>query len=287
MKLNKSIVALTSLVAFAATPLFAGTGKTFKETVVVEEEETPWYNAALSTGWDSLYMFRGVNVLRGDDNYGSGLYWTDASFTWNITDNDFLTVGSWVAFGTQNAANGYKEFDAYTKYTHTIGDLSLGLGYTFYYVFSEPELFANELNASVAYAFDLGGVTITPSATYFFNLGPDFEDAEDQTGLVPTASSFLQFRIDAGIPIYKEIVSLAPWVGFGLNFDYNTRENSDTSVTPFNGANNLEFGLAVPIAINDVITVSGYGAYSYGFYDLGGVTEPSTFWGGAKVTFAF
>jgi hypothetical protein len=228
-----------------------------------------------------------VNVLRGDVNYGSGLYWTDASFTWNITDNDFLTVGSWIAFGTQNAANGYKEFDAYTKYTHTIGDLSLGLGYTFYYVFSEPELFANELNASVAYAFDLGGVTITPSATYFFNLGPDFEDAEDQTGLVPTASSFLQFRIDAGIPIYKEIVSLAPWVGFGLNFDYNTRENSDTSVTPFNGANNLEFGLAVPIAINDIITVSGYGAYSYGFYDLGGVTEPSTFWGGAKVTFAF
>ena len=287
MKLNKSIVALTSLVAFAATPLFAGTGKTFKETVVIEEEESSWYNAALSTGWDSLYMFRGVNVLRGNDNYGSGLYWTDASFTWNITDNDFLTVGSWVAFGTQNAAAGYKEFDAYTKYTHTIGDLSLGLGYTFYYVFSEPELYSNELNASVAYAFDLGGVTITPSATYFFNLGPDFADLEDQSGIAAIASSYLQFRVDASVPIYKEVVSLAPWVGFGLNFDYNTRKNSDDSVTQFNGANNLEFGLAVPIAINDMITVSGYGAYSYGFYDLGGLTEPSTFWGGAKVTFAF
>ncbi len=287
MKLNKSIVALTSLVAFAATPLFAGTGKTFTETVVIEEEESSWYNAALSTGWDSLYMFRGVNVLRGNDNYGSGLYWTDASFTWNITDNDFLTVGSWVAFGTQNAAAGYKEFDAYTKYTHTIGDLSLGLGYTFYYVFSEPELYSNELNASVAYAFDLGGVTITPSATYFFNLGPDFADLEDQSGIAAIASSYLQFRVDASVPIYKEVVSLAPWVGFGLNFDYNTRKNSDDSVTQFNGANNLEFGLAVPIAINDMITVSGYGAYSYGFYDLGGLTEPSTFWGGAKVTFAF
>jgi hypothetical protein len=232
-------------------------------------------------------MFRGVNVLRGNDNYGSGLYWTDASFTWNITDNDFLTVGSWVAFGTQNAAAGYKEFDAYTKYTHTIGDLSLGLGYTFYYVFSEPELYSNELNASVAYAFDLGGVTITPSATYFFNLGPDFADLEDQSGIAAIASSYLQFRVDASVPIYKEVVSLAPWVGFGLNFDYNTRKNSDDSVTQFNGANNLEFGLAVPIAINDMITVSGYGAYSYGFYDLGGLTEPSTFWGGAKVTFAF
>ena len=78
MKLNKSIVALTSLVAFAATPLFAGTGKTFKETVVVEEEQTPWYSASLSTGYDSLYMFRGVNVLRNDGGYGNGLWSTTA-----------------------------------------------------------------------------------------------------------------------------------------------------------------------------------------------------------------
>lgn len=286
MKLNK-IVALTSLVAaISATSLFAGS-KTFKETVVVQEEATPWYNAALSTGWDSLYMFRGVNVLRGNDSYGSGLYWTDANFTWNITENDFLNVGGWMAFGTQNAANGYKEFDAYTKYTHTIGDLSLGLGYTFYYIFSEPELFANELNVSAAYAFKLGDVTITPSATYFFNLGPDFEDLQDQTGAVPTASSYLQFRVDATVPVYKDIVSLAPWAGFGLNFDYNSKPNSSGEVKSFDGANNVELGLAIPVKINSVITVSAYGAYSYAFYDLGGVTEPNTFWGGAKVAFSF
>ena len=109
MKLNKSIVALTSLVAFAATPLFAGTGKTFKETVVVEEEESSWYNAALSTGWDSLYMFRGANVLRSG-GYGSSLYWTDASFTWNISDNDFLTLGGWNAFGLgQGTSYGFRQ----------------------------------------------------------------------------------------------------------------------------------------------------------------------------------
>ena len=96
MKLNKSIVALTSLVAFAATPLFAGTGKTFKETVVVEEEASSWYNAALSTGYDSLYMFRGVNTLGGPGTgYGNSLWWTDANFTWNISENDTLTVGGW------------------------------------------------------------------------------------------------------------------------------------------------------------------------------------------------
>ena len=65
MKLTKSLIALTSAVAISASPLFAGT-KTFKETVVVEEEPTPWYSASLSTGYDSLYMFRGVNVLRNE-----------------------------------------------------------------------------------------------------------------------------------------------------------------------------------------------------------------------------
>jgi len=288
MKLATKIVGMVSMAALlAGSPVIAGETKTFKEKVVVEEEPRQWWNAALSTGWDSLYMFRGVNVLRGNSNYGSGIYWTDLNATWNITDNDFLTVGSWVGFGTQNAASGYREFDAYTTYTHTFGNLSVGLGYTFYYIFSEPELFSNELNAKIAYAFEFGGVTITPSATYYFNLGPDFADAQDQTGIAATASSYLLFRVDGSIPLYKDIVSLAPWTAFGLNFDYNTRLNGNGSLDQFNGANNLEVGLAIPVRINKTITVSGYGAYSYAFYNLGGVTEPSSLWGGAKVTFSF
>ena len=42
-------------------------------------------------------------------------------------------------------------------------------------------------------------------------------------------------------------------------------------------------GIGLPIKINNVITVYGYGAYSYQWEGLVG-TEPSTFWGGAKVT---
>ena len=284
MKLNKSIVALTSLVAFAATPLFAGTGKTFKETVVVvEEEATPWYSASLSTGYDSLYMFRGVNVLRNDGGYGNGLWSTTASFTWNITENDFLTVGGWMAFGLGNSG-GYRELNVPVNYVHTFGDLSLGLGYTFYYTFPQgSQFFANELNASAAYNFDLGFMTLTPSATYFFNLGPD---SDTGYGSVPVASSYLDLRVTGNIPVIGEVVSIAPWVAFGLNFDYNT-EPTSTGLTPFSGANSLEFGVSVPWAINDVITVSGYAAYSIAFEDLGGVTQENTLWGGGKVTFAF
>jgi len=281
MKLNKSIVAITSLVAFAATPLFAGTGKTFKEVVVVQEEAKPWYNAALSTGYDSLYMFRGLNTLRTNGGYGNSLWWTDANFTWNISDNDTLTIGGWQAFGLSAAS--YREFDAYLNYLHSFGNLSVGLGYTFYYVYPPgSQDFANELNAKVAYNIDLGFMTLTPAVTYYFNLGPD-NDTGAGNGLVNTASSYLDLRVNGSIPVVKEVVSIDPYAAFGLNFGYNLNGN----LQQFDGANNLEFGVAVPWHINKVITASGYVAYSYAFENLYGITQPSTFWGGGKVTFAF
>lgn len=282
MKLASKILMVVGMAAILATkPALAGDGKSFKEKVVVEEERK-WWGASLSTGWDSLYMFRGVNVLRVND-YGSGIYWTDLSFTWNITDNDFLTVGSWVAFGTQKT--DYKEVDIYASYTKTIGDLALSFGYIFYYPWVAP-LYSHELNAKVAYTFNLpAGITITPSLTYFFNIGPD--NTVGGKGIAPSASSYLLARIDAGIPLYKDVISLTPWIAYGTNFEYNAKLESDGDLNFFNGVNNLELGIGLPIVINDTITLYGYGAYSYAFYNLGGTTDPSTFWGGAKVTFSF
>lgn len=289
MKLATKIVALASVAAvLAGSPVFAGEGKTFKEKVVIEEP-TQWWNASLSTGWDSLYMFRGLNVLShgsygNTDDYGSGIYWTDLSFTWNITENDFLTIGSWVAFGTQNTS--YKEVDIYTTYTHTIGDLALSAGYIFYYVFPEgSDLYAHELNVSAAYTFDLGFMTVVPSIAYYFNLGPNYGSSVN--GLVKAASSYLLLRVDGSIPLYKDVISLDPWIAYGTNFQFNSRLTRDGDLDFFNGANNLEFGLALPIQLSSVVSVSGYVAYSYAFYNLWGTTNPSTVWGGASVTFSF
>ena len=289
MKIATKIVSMVSLAAvLAGSPLLAGDGKTFKEKVVIEEP-TKWYGAALSTGWDSLYMFRGVNVLShgaygNTSNYGSGIYWTDLSFTWNITPSDTLTIGSWAAFGTSNTS--YKEVDIYATYTHTIGDLALSAGYIFYYVFpTGSDLYSHELNVKAAYTFHIGSATLTPSIGYYFNIGPDSIDSSN--GVAKAASSYLALRLDGSVPLYKDIVSLAPYVAYGTNFQYNSRLTSSGTYDFFNGANNLEFGLALPVKINSVITVSGYVAYSYAFANLYGTTNPSTAWGGAKVTFAF
>ena len=276
--------------ALLAKPLLAADGKTVQEKVVVEEEARKWWSADLSTGWDSLYMFRGVNVLRFDQDgnkqkYGSSLYWTQLNVSFMPTENDTITLGSWMAFGIGNTR--YKEFDGIVNYAHTFGDLEVALGYIFYYYLNSV-LYQNELTAKLAYTFNLpAGITLVPSLTYFFNLGPDFDDFRRGTGVVETASSFLVARLDAGIPIYKDIISLEPWFAFGVSFDFNARTaDNESGFDFFTGANNIEVGIALPIKINDVITLYGYGAYSYQWEDLIG-TEPSTFWGGAKVTFSF
>ncbi len=304
MKLTNKIVALTGIVAFAATPLFAGTGKTFKETVVVEEE-VPWYNASLSTGFDSLYMFRGGNILGTGvwNSYGDALYWTNASFTWNITDVDALTLGAWMAFGLGDGSPGYKELNIPIKYTRTIDNLTLGLGYTFYWATPRTKLlsgavngtnliltenggdsYANELNVSAAYNVDLGFMTVTPSVTYFFNLGPDRDTG---SGSVAAASSFLDLRLAGSIPVYKEIVSLDPYTALGLNFGYNYEGVNAAELNYFSGFNNWEGGVAMPIALSENITLSGYIAYSYAFVNINGTTLPSSFWAGANLAFAF
>ena len=291
MKLMGRVVVGAAMAGiFSANPLLAGEAKVEEKVVVEEEEARKWWGASLSTGWDSLYMFRGVNVLRFDQDgneqrYGSSLYWTQVNVSFMPTENDTITLGSWMAFGLSRT--NYKEFNAIVNYVHTFGDLAVGFGYIFYYYLA-TELYQNELNASLAYTFNLpAGITLVPSLTYYFNVGPEFDDFERGTGAVETASSFLLARLDATIPIYKEIIALAPWFGFGASFDFNAQvEENERGFNFFTGANNIEVGIGLPIKINDNITVYGYGAYSYQWNDLIG-TEPSTFWGGAKVTLSF
>ncbi len=106
MKLVRRILVAAAMTGvFSAKSLLAGDATAVQEKVVVKEEEAhKWWGAELSTGWDSLYMFRGVNVLRFDQDgneqkYGSSLYWTQLSVSFMPTENDTITLGGWMAFG--------------------------------------------------------------------------------------------------------------------------------------------------------------------------------------------
>lgn len=252
------------------------------QSVDLSENDSP-FEISLSTGWDSLYMNRGLNCLPNENGYGSGLYWIALDLTWSITDVDFLSIGLWNAYATQGTP--YSELDVALFYTRQIGDLSLSVGYQMCYGVSEGNYYSHELHAIIAYDFTLGPATITPSIGGLFNLGPD---ADGGIGLAPAGSGFITFRVDGDLPLYKETISLAPWTAFGLNLGYNTKNPADEDSNPpsFSGANNIECGLALPIRITSHFTVSPYAAYSYALADLIG-TAPSTFWGGVSLVFTY
>jgi len=285
---TKSLFAFGAALLLAIQGGLAGEDSKFEKTQVPPPEESApaHWNAQLTEGWDSLYMFRGVNRLRGNMKYGSSILWTDLNVTFHATDSDAFTVDVWNGFGLYRTS--YKETDASLTYTHTFGNLFASLGYKFYALTADRQ-YANEILGKLGYNIVLGSVIVTPSVSYFFDLGPNA--STDVHGRVPSASSYLDLRVDTSIPIYKDVVYLMPWIAYGQNFRYNAHDNgsriiSDNSAQFFNGANNLELGIALPIKINRYITVSGYGAYSYAFNNLIG-TSPSTFWGGAKVTLGF
>ncbi len=61
-----------------------------------------------------------------------------------------------------------------------------------------------------------------------------------------TTSSYLIARLDAGIPIYKDIISLAPWFGFGTSFDFNARTaDNESGFEFFTAAQHIEVGIGL------------------------------------------
>lgn len=244
--------------------------------------QSSWH-VQLTEGWDSLYMFRGVNMLREDSRYGSSLLWTDLSVAFSLTPNDILTADVWNAFGLGKSS--FKETDVSLMYTHTFGNLFVSAGYMMMIMTSmDMEMYNHELHGQIGYNIALGSVIITPSVNYFFNLGPDAPT--NRYGMAPSASSYLNLRTDISIPLYKDVIILAPWMSYGQNFRFNAQEKPNGTSAFFNGANDFEVGISLPIKINHFLTVSGYGAYSYNFEHLVN-TSLSTFWGGAKVSLNF
>jgi len=271
-KLPRAIVIL-ALVAVGA--LRAGD---FKEPAS-RSGASPW-NAELSSGWDSLYMFRGVNQLPGFDGYGSSISWTALSVSIDLTSADTLTLASWAAFGLSES--GYKEIDAAASWAHTFGALSVSAGYALYAVLDETYgLYAHELNAMAAYDVQLGSVVLSPSISYAINLGP----APGNRGYVEQASSYLELRVDGSAPVWRDVVSVAPWAALGINFRYNTTTDRGEP-SPFVGADHVEAGVAVPFALGGPVTIAPYVAASFQWSGFPG-TRAATPWAGIAASFSF
>jgi hypothetical protein len=262
-------------------------------TEIEDETDRAWrINAA--TGWDSLYMDRGVNVLGN----GNGLYWWAIDVELEVWEGGTVTPGVWYGVGSHwdhaQPKQAYKEWQVFVDFTQTFGHFSISTGWEYVYVPMEFEA-ENEIYVGLAYDWSFGQVTITPSTTWFYSLGPE---KGTPGGAITGGASYWLLGLDADIPLARNgTICLAPWTAYGLNFNYNER-GGDPLVgkegRPFIGGNNLEFGIAVPIQFSRWFSAGPYVAYSYQWQNLGagagsrtGLTAESTWWTGVSANFQF
>ena len=251
-------------------------GKSMNKEVVIVEEDEKWWSVNASTGWDSLYMFRGVNILGN----GNSIYWLGGDVGVTPWENGSITAGVWYGVGLGRT---YQELDVFVDYTHSFGPLDASFGWVFYYYPDNfgaggPDKYQNELYWALAYNLEVGSVTFTPSATYYLNVGPDFNSS---SGWTKPGASYLLLQLDTSIPV-TDWLALEPYTAFGINFDFNNKANGNY----FRGGNNWQLGLSVPVQITDWFGISGYVAYSYQWQDLVN-TDENTWWAGASANFSF
>jgi len=258
-------------------------GNNFDQPLIEAAGEKPLC-LDVSTGYDSRYMFRGVNVLPN-----TGIIWASVAPSWNITPHDSLTVPFWYTTAVGKTAEGvnqnYREFDVPVNYTHTIGNLTIGASYLLYTYFNldgvQPGGTAvqNEIALNTSYTVKTGGVSWVPSLSWYYELGTPNGYSY---GSVNPGSSFLSPELTVNIPIYKDRISFNPATQYNFSFGYNADQDGNYVW----GGNNWQLMAPLTWQINKTISITGYAAYSYQWQSLIG-TAPGTLWGGGNINLSF
>lgn len=275
-------------------------GKNFKQPVA-EAAATPMFTGTVTTGYDSMYNFRGVDWI---PNKGIAT----ATFTpvWHITPNDTFSVPLWfcVALGQNSPFNGnnYTELDVSPSYVHTFGNLAVGCGYTLYNYFNygfptesggissyKPggTGLQHEVNINANYTVKTGAVSWVPSLAYFYELG---QAAPNNYASINAGSSFLSPALTVGVPLYKDIVSFNPNTQYNISFGYNNTASS-SGASKLYGFNNWQVIAPVTWKITSALSLTAYVAYTYqpNLYNTVALTAmpENRFYGGASVGYSF
>jgi len=258
---------LSGFVAMLAltTSAFAGDvvvdGKASKEVKIEEKAESP-FTVNFSLGYDSEYIFRGVDILNFATDDGD-LVWADL----NISAYGF-TAGAWYAEAIHKGDDKleYSELDLYLSYTKALGPINLTGGYIFYLFPDNGETYTHELNIGISTS---AIPFVTPSLTYYHDLEEDDKDVYD--------GGYLEFKLASSFPIVAERVSIDPYALVSYDFEYNS---ADTDW------NNVQVGVAIPVKLTPNITFSAYTSYSWALSAIEDF-QNDELWGGAKVAFSF
>ncbi len=249
---NKFAFAGAAALVLATNAAIAGDSK--KTVAPVVEESEPILSGAVTLGYDSKYMFRGVRIAGESDN-ADNLFWADA----NVSAFGF-NLGAWYAYSLDG--DDYDEVDVYLSYTLSAGSFDFTVGGILYvFPFADEDDYTYEAYGKVAFT---GVDFLTPSIAYYY----DFELFE---------GGYIEFRLDSSIPLIADKLSLDPYALISYDFEYNSDDND---------LNHVQAGLALVYSVTDSLTVKAYAAVSEPL-DAIDDSQDTEFWGGGSVSFSF
>lgn len=204
--------------------------------------------AEISFGYDSVYMFRGVD-------FGENLVWSDVNLTLPLADSLELNVGAWYA---GLADEDYSELDLYAGLTYNINDsVSVGVGYTHYY-FPRTDADYGEVGATLGYS--IAGVDLGLGYYYDFEVEGSYYEVGASYEVALTDS-----------------VSLVPGVVVGFGDDYYG----------VSGGNHVGLSLGLPIKLTSTATLTPYVAGNLPIDSLDDAGEDDQVYGGVALTVTF
>jgi len=250
MKLNPTskLAALLAAIALPATVASAGDAKMPPPEMAPIAEPEPLFYGSVAAGYESTYLFRGVD-------FGDDAVWTGVDLGFNVAPGVTFDVGAWYINPTSGGFDD--ELDLYAWVNFSIGSVSVGVGGTYYYF---PEGGGDALEPGITLGYDLGIVEI--GFGYYYDFEAEGHYLETSVSKSIELTDFLSFNIGGG-------------VSFADNY---------YGVSSFNHA----FVTAGPsIALTDNASLDFYVGGNFPLEDLADAGEDDDVHGGASITVSF
>jgi hypothetical protein len=241
-------------VALASTA-FAGSSSKAPEIVAAEESSSLGF--ALTAGYDSHYIYRGVEFAENLVSVG-----IDGNIP--FTDVVSLNVGAWFATSADDSSTlggSFNELDLYAALLVDLGPATVGLKYQHYKYLGDVSDLLEDIN-------EVGFIVSTSVGPVDLSGGAYYDEEADG------------FYFEAGVSKAIEItdrVSIVPAALVSYAVDYYGVD----------GFNHVKVGVSLPIKLTNNATLSPYIAYNLPIDALDDLGEDEQVYGGVSLSVSF
>jgi hypothetical protein len=254
----KPSLLLAALALFAAPAVQAGTASAKASAAVAPVEEAP-LGIAVTAGYESAYIFRGVK-------YGDNLIEAGISVPIKLSDKLTFTFAPWYGIADDN---NYNELDLVASLGYDTGFGTLSVGYTWYYYdfsgFDTSEPF-------VSFAKSFGPVNWTIGA--YLDVNADGGDLYANKG--GSEGYYFETAIEMPLKVSDQL-SIVPSAKISYGTDYYGVD----------GFNNVLVKVSAPYAVTKSFTIAPFIAASFAIDSLSDLGVDDYLVGGAMLTYTF